>query len=262
MARRVDGFKGNEQDYVAYLEREIFHLRSQQLSSSSNALSWMRQTEAHLGYSGRLSNSSAPHSNMLALRTADHPAKRSKVSIPAWKRRAEALVKKTPLALDWWTSLRAEGIYEVMCNGTAVAYLLGDAQSPPIARGAIQRASMACDDLALLRHVAQHAEAAFRRRLTASVAIRLAHFQQILVLSSCAAIRSIASTSVPHEELLEIVKICIGEVSDAYCDRMLDTAVFINRLIDVLNAHGWEGRAAELLLWCKTPPNNIASPWH
>ena len=86
--------------------------------------------------------------------------------------------------------------------------------------------------------------------MTASIAVTIANFQRILVLSACAVLRAIATPRIPEERILYIVKICLGYVSDDYCIRMLNTAVFINRLVDVLNVHGWDGRADELLLWC------------
>lgn len=254
--QRIDDFLGDDEAYVKYLEREITHLRRQQLNQPD-------QNGAPQG-GGRSQLSSLnsawgrwrpdevlQHPDLPAIRQWDHPAKRSKTATPAWKRHAKGLVQRTPLAQDWWSAFRSQGIYDVMCNGTAVAFLLGDESSPPVAQGAVSKRSMLDEDFALLRHIAHYAHGATQRQMTASVAVRLAHFQQILVLSTCAVLRSVAQPSVPEEKLLEIVKICLGDVSDQYCIRMLDTAIFVNRLIDILNAHGWDGRAAELLLWCE-----------
>lgn len=255
MALRIDDFNGSEQEYVTYLEGEISRLRGLQRLSRCTALPWTEQAQSSTVASRQKRNTELQQFDTSETRPCHHPAKRSKNSAPTWKKNSAQLLKRTPLAENWWSSLRSEGIYEVMCNGTAVAFLLGDNSNPPVAQGTVTKASVAGDDLALLRHVALHAQSASQRRLTASVAIRLANFQQILVLSSCAVIRSIARPSVPQERLLDIVKICLGNVSDDYCLRMLDTAVFINRLIDILNAHGWDGRAAELLLWCPNKPS-------
>lgn len=247
--QRIDNFHGNEQEYVTYLEEQVSVLRQQQ-SGSNLALRTEGPARSNLVALSRRPDEELQLSDVLEVRPLNHPAKRSKTYLPAWKRHAAGLVKRTPLAVDWWSALRSQGIYEVMCNGMAVAFLLGDESSPPVAQGATIEANLSGDDFALLRHIAHYAHATSRRRLTASVAMRLANFQQILVLSTCAVIRSIARPSVPDEPLLDVVKICLGDVSNEYCFRMLDTAIFVNRLIDVLNAHGWDGRAAELLLWC------------
>lgn len=236
---RVDGFDGDEEQYIAYLEVEIKRLRQR---SDANKLSPIDEPIPSSRTGSPLGSDGEPQ----------HPPKRAKSSSPAWRRHAEALVKKTPQAPEWWSALRSQGIYDVMRSGMAVAFLLGDESSPPTANGigTICEGNMMGDELALLRHIAHYAHAATRRRLTASVAIRLANFQHLLVLSTCAVIKSVARPSVPEGHILDIVKISLGDVSEQYCRRMLDTAVYVNRLVDLLNAHGWDGRAAELLLWC------------
>ena len=236
---RIDGFDGDERQYLAYLEAEVKKLRQQPIFNTIPATGPPR--EFHEGLR---------RPEYFEVHQYDPAAKRIKTTFPAWQRHAEALVKRTPLAIHWWSALRSEGIYDVMCNGSAVAFLLGDESSPPVANGATRQGIAVGDDLALLRHIAQYAQTAVQRRLTASVATRLAYFQAILVLSACVVIRSAARPSVPEEHILDIVKICLGSGSHEYCRRMLKTAVYVNRLIDMLNAHGWDGRAAELLIWC------------
>lgn len=261
VTKRIDDFRGNEQAYVKYLEEEVAHLRQQQQQQ--------HQLET-LGHSRAAQNESlvqlssararwrpgerAQQPDDLEIRHWKPRTIRPKSSRPAWKRHAETLVKKTPLACEWWSSLSEQGIYEVMYSGAAIAFLLDDETNPPSAQcGPLDR-SILDDDSALLRHITSYARGARQRQLTASIAVRLANFQQILVLSACAVLRSIATPRLPEERILGIVKICLGDVSDDYCIRMLNTAVFINRLVDVLNAHGWDGRAGELLLWCQSSP--------
>lgn len=79
--------------------------------------------------------------------------------------------------------------------------------------------------------------------------LRLANFQQLILLSSCAVLRQ--NHEIPLSDLLDIVRIVLRRTSDRYCNRILDTVVYLNTLVDTLNAHGWENRAAELLLLCK-----------
>lgn len=255
VTKRIDEFRGNEQAYVRYLEGEVARLRQQQQVESLDHSS-AAQTESLLQLSSARvrwrPGQGVRQPDGLEIRHWKPNAKKQKSSCPAWKRHAEGLVKRTPVAREWWSSLREQGIYEVMCSGAAIAFLLGDETSPPSAqRGTLER-SISNDGSALLRHIACYARGANQRQMTASIAVRLANFQQILVLSACAVLRSIATPKISEERILGIVKICLGDVSDDYCIRMLNTAVFINRLVDVLNAHGWDGRAGELLLWCQS----------
>lgn len=253
---RIDGFRGNEQAYVTYLEGEVTSLRRQQQQLGAPDHGRVTQNEGLLQLnSARVRwrpDEVLEQPDALEIRQWEPKAKRQKASIPPWKRHADGLVKRTPLAIEWWSSLQKQGIDKVMCNGMAIVFLLCDETSLPSAEGAILERSISDDGLALLRHVAHYARGANQRQVTASIAVRLANFQQILVLSTCAVLRSIAVPKIPEEKMLGVVKICLGDVSDDYCVRMLDTAIFINRLVDVLNAHGWDGRAAELLLWCRS----------
>ncbi|KAK5163027.1 uncharacterized protein LTR77_010961 [Saxophila tyrrhenica] len=226
MTQRVDDFEGDDKRYIAYLEGEIRRLRQ------------------------------SPNTEDNQLRPQPS-SKESPPTSPAWRRHADALIKRTPPALAWWSALRSEGIYDVMYDGVAVAFLLGERSTPATANHAstICDESMTGDELALLRHVAHYAATATQRRLTASVATRLVNFQLVLVLSACAVIRAVAQPTVSEHHILGIVKICLGDISDQYCRRMMDTAVYVNKLIDLLNAHGWDGRGAELLLWWNRAPS-------
>jgi hypothetical protein len=255
---RIDDFTGNEQAYVRYLEAEVARLRQQQQHPGVLDHSTTAQSENHLHLSSARirwrPSDGVRQRHGLEIRHWKPGTRKPQSSTPAWKRHAEVLVKKTPPAREWWSTLREQGIYEVMRDGTAIAFLLGDETSPPAPRRGALEQDMSDAGYALLNHVACYARGARQRQMTASIAVRLANFQQILVLSACAVLRAIATPRIPEERILYIVKICLGDVSDDYCIRMLNTAVFINRLVDVLNAHGWDGRAGELLLWCQSSP--------
>jgi hypothetical protein len=133
-----------------------------------------------------------------------------------------------------------------MQNGEAAAYLLDIQCREPTkvtnsTTGTINRDSL------LLNQVATYANAVMTRESNASVAIMLANYQKFLVLSACAVLYA---TNISETHIFEIVRICTGLVSDDYCKRMLRIAVFLNEMIDSLNAKGWGNRASELLLIC------------
>lgn len=141
--------------------------------------------------------------------------------------------------------MRDRGIYEIICNGNAAAYLLESHREAP----APLTPAVGDGGTMLLNQVINYATATMKRETTASLALILVNFQKFLVLSTCEVLRA---TGAPREHIFRIVKICVGDVSDEYCGRILRTAVYLNELIDVLNTNGWGDHAGELLLICKS----------
>jgi hypothetical protein len=135
-------------------------------------------------------------------------------------------------------------------GGAAAAFLLDEAHNMPKLSVPNIRTST---DQALAQHLFSYAESALSRKTTASITLRLANFQQFLLLSACAVLR--AQKGLEPKVLCDIVRILTGSETDRHCRRMMDTAVYINELIDTLSACGWDDRAAVLILLCSSPKN-------
>ena len=176
--------------------------------------------------------------------------KQQKPRDPAWKQHANELVRATPISKDWWEVIQEQGIYDVMCNGVAVAHVLGDERLPLIAIGPTMSLHHQ-PHFPIVDRITSYGRITAQRHLTASVASRLANFQTFLFLCCCVVAQATATPQIPEERILEITKIGLGDMSDDYCRRLLRVAVYVNTLIDILNAHGWDSRAAELILICR-----------
>lgn len=168
-----------------------------------------------------------------------------------WEVRTMELLKATPSADHWESTMKAMGIFDTIHSGQAVAYFLGDTQTALATTDnpGRQRKRARHQHTALLERVSSYASFARRNEVDAVVAGMLANFQKFLLLSVCVVIQ--ATGQAEESEVMNILKTLLGNVSDQYCRRQLGVARYMNQLIDVLSANGWENRAAELLMSCK-----------
>ena len=279
MGRRIDDFEGSDQQYIFFLETQVIALRERQPSPSKDA-------NAQDIHSNELTSRGCPvveeqpltgnrqptppASPILALQHCQasnitdgeqsfcivpwvpnqihHPRKRRKVSKPpTWREKVDALTLATPTAKNWDEAIEKAGISEVMNRGNAAEFLLDEGYCVPLLQ--IPDNENVANET-LTEHLCLYAKSARSRATTASVILRLANFQQFLLLSSCAVLRDLKSMEA--ETLHEIIRIIIGDRSERYCERMMDTAVYMNRLLDTLSAHEWGHRAAVLILLCKS----------
>ena len=155
------------------------------------------------------------------------------------------MIQATPDAKDWATAIRQADLYGIIGTDKAASYLLDKscAVSPSLVANTLEDKS-----LDLLDRVQSYARSTSQRKTNASTLVKLAAFQEFLLLSACVVLRDTGTTS--QGTVVDIVKICIGDHSERYCRRILDAVIYINRLVDSLNAHGWGDRAAELILLC------------
>lgn len=226
--RRVDDFKGSSDQYIYYLESKVKGLEDQIRGQSSEG------------------------SQELSIVEWTYPSKRLKRANPAWKKHAERLIALSPTPEQWIPTLQQHGLSDIISNGKAIAHLLGDGGQLDTLRKStmVGQSSTLQPESALLDRVSLYAQSASQQKVTAEILVRLSNFQKFLVVSACAVLRNILP-EVPEKEILNIVRICVGDHSDDYCRRMLRVAVYLNTLIDVLNVNGWDKRAGELVLLCE-----------
>ena len=137
-----------------------------------------------------------------------------------------------------------------MHSGMAALYVLnGRAATPSIPAPNLIDASCPATKHELLTTARNYAETAATRDLSAKCAMMLVNFQKFLVLCVCAVL---SQMQYPKDVLVDITRVCFGDISGEYAARLWRTAVFLNQLVDGLNIHGWGNRASELLLICKT----------
>jgi len=162
-----------------------------------------------------------------------------------WKKVARRLIKATPDATNWKAAIRKANLYGIIGTDNAASYLLdeGGAVSSSLVVNALEDGS-----LDLLDRVRRYATSTSERKASASTLVKLAVFQQFLLLSACVVL--LDTGTIPQDAVMDIVKICIGEKSRTYCQRILNAVKYINCLLDNLNGHGWGHRAAELILLC------------
>lgn len=237
------------------------HTRGQKRKNGSTALEdpppGFENSKWHKKYSEIVRNDSeapseATHNQPLFLTwpsnwKQDHDCVQSRLR---WKNIVQHLVSITPKGKGWWEAIRNLGAYEGTCNSRATLFLLDNGQSYQDAvPGMGSTRPMSDYESPLLHHIANIASTATGRGKAAELTLALANFQKFLVLCSCVVLQH---SKAPTDRIYDIVKICAGNISEDYCQRLLRTVVYLNKMIDTLDSNGWINRASELLLLCRS----------
>ena len=174
-----------------------------------------------------------------------------KVDDISWRKLATKLFGLIPHHAKWRNILKQYGVYGDLQEGKLVAHLLdGTALAHKRSDSLHEKPWLVLSTDTPIDRVMSYAKAAAKTEQSAQAAISFAYFQQFLVLSACAVLLHCGKAS--KEEVYKIFKVCIKkEVSDDYCRKILDTARFLNELLDCLSSHCFGHHASELLLICE-----------
>lgn len=242
----IDDFSGTKDEYILFLEGIVNSFRQHhsrcELSGTTDFTPttdvghregevWPCKRPRELEFIHFSDTRIARNSN------AARPVKR----MQRWKAAAKKLVDNTPKAENWHDALKQKGIYDIMDSGGVVKFLLDTSYEVP----ATSRPTVTDTD-PLLR-IREYAMATAQRVSVASRALVLANFQKFLVLCACTVLKE---TGLPATDVLDIIRLCIGQATDNHCWRMLGVVVYLNQLIEKLSQNGWGYRASELLLLC------------
>lgn len=260
MRARVDDFTGSDEQYISYLEREVLALRGRKAASNSTSSSCEPHLDVAEDSACDLSNAASTQHNgkrlkrhrelefiMLDPGSLSHNPVKQYIPNPRWRDNANTLIAETPKAVDWYSSLKQQGIYDILSNGQAVAYLMAVDDRSPVLPSEPASLGFSISD-----RLKGYALAATHRGSAASIALKLANFQKFLVLSACCVLRQ----SSEQDCILEVISLCVGRsVTPRRGEDLLNTCRFVNRLMDALYVHGWGLRGCELFLLCES---NIA----
>ncbi|KAM0715443.1 hypothetical protein Q7P37_008941 [Cladosporium fusiforme] len=271
MAQRIDGFQGSEAEYRIYLESLVLTLRGSRCASAQTLpLDDTTTSSEQVSHASHRPNNSSVVPTRKRVKTdgldvrqwqpnpiQEHSNSRAPIRAPKrrpqWQIIADNLIDGTPKALRKF--LEQQGVLTIMRNGEAAAHLLnvnneeqqcGTQLSPPSSTLGLANASKT------LASIQRYAEISAQYSQRASLASMIANFQKLLVLSACAVV--FRTDESLRESILDIVCILQGSSDKQYARRLLRTAVFINRLIDMLSVNGWDDQAAVLILLWNRPP--------
>ncbi|KAM0703896.1 hypothetical protein Q7P35_008902 [Cladosporium inversicolor] len=238
----VDDFSGSRDEYIQFLEGIAKSLRRHhqhcELSSAERSTPTIESSLETGGASTRKRHREfeviqshgyqIPHNFHLA-----RPTKR----LRRWQAAAKVLIENTPKAKDWYQALKEKGIYDIMNSGGVVKFLLDTSYDP----SAVTRPTVT-ETNSLIR-IREYAMATAQRMSAAFRALVLANFQKFLVLCACTVLKE---TGVPEQDVLDIVRLCIGQTTATHCWRMLGVVVYLNKLIEKLSQNGWGHRAGAI----------------
>jgi hypothetical protein len=181
------------------------------------------------------------------------------------RRKLNKLIARTPNAQHWEQQFRQSGLYDAVGSGYVLEQLLqslnlttvnltvpwADSQRDAVEVTVSSSTQQEADLIHRLQELARHNKHLQRVvRLTDSIA----ELRKLVLLSACVVLREKCQYS--YESLKPILSLCLDDteqVTDDVVMRTLRAVRFLNEMIETMAMHGWFGRAAEMLLFCKLP---------
>ncbi len=265
MRTRLDDFIGTDTAYIDYLESQVIECRRQHRVSSTAIQSGLasgtvpaRTREVNCEPSSRIlrsqtfrSGAGGPPSQIQGkiskqLDFVCWKPTAEQASKPEWQSFADKLINECPKAGNWYKATEDLGL----SHEDAVDFLISDASKKHFDASDSPHLSIHLENLSPIGRLKAYTASVNLRSTEARLTLIFCNFQRFLVLSACAVLKA---EGIPRDEIHEVVRICVGKnVSADYCERLLNLSVFLNEMIDTLNMYGWEDRASELFLICKS----------
>lgn len=263
--------QGNQEEYIQYLKTLVHELvehhshdhencqfvlsarlptnRTALVTRQSDAVADIPKRPLKRGFDNE--GESTEGLRFISWSPSNQPPKPRDTGTKSWLPLAKKLVDLTPLAADWWKEAELFNLETIMQGGMAAQFVLdGSTKTLSIPRQTENEVSYnyGTEECWLLSATRAYAETAANRAFTVECVLMLVNFQKFIVLCICAVL---SQTGAPKAALVDITRICFGNVSEEYALRLWRTAVFLNQLVDGLGFRGWGNRASELLLICK-----------
>ena len=163
------------------------------------------------------------------------------------------MIIKTPKASNWWTELAIIDADTVEQNGRVISFLLdGELSVAHLLPVQSNEGAPKSPPNWLVQCVTSYAQVCTTREKHTTFAIMLVHFQKFLLVCLCIVLRELEQ---PREEVYRILRVGIADASDRYLDIIMRAVVWMNEAVDSLDIHGWNNRAAYLLLICEAQPS-------
>lgn len=160
------------------------------------------------------------------------------------------LVRHMPKATQWLSRIQEARLFDCVQSGNIISHLLESDPDVPLtqsAAAAIGEGGSSSEHL--VSRVMELAQLAAKKAVDATVSLMISRFQKFVVLSACRVLRQ--TRKITSTDCKTVAMLCLGKnIGDKYCRRIMNTVLFLNRLIDSLGARGWTRRAAELVLLC------------
>ena len=174
-----------------------------------------------------------------------------------WKGVANKLINITPTASKWRETLDNRGLYTALRDNGAAGYVRNLKLAEAVHISFFPNSTNS-DGSDIIARLSSYADIAIRHEASASLAVTLANFQKFLVLCCC---KVLDHFDWPKERVFDVVRTCLGSpgATEDHCRRTLRAIVYANSLVDALDVNGWDGRANQLLLLCKSSRLHLLS---
>ncbi|KAG8531614.1 uncharacterized protein KY384_003245 [Bacidia gigantensis] len=274
--------QGDQEEYIQYLKALVYELvkhhsqdhencqflpsarlptnRTALVATQSDPLPRTSKRPQKRGFANE--DESSEGLRFISWQPSNQPPKPRDTGTNSWMPLAKKLVDITPLAADWWKKAEFFNLETIMQGGVAAQFVLdGSTKTLSIPRQKEIEVSYnyGAEECWLLSAAKGYAETAANRALTVECVLMLVNFQKFIVLCICAVLSQMGASKAA---LVDITRICFGDVSEEYALRLWRTAIFLNQLVDGLGFRGWGNRASELLLiWNRPPPYYVHLAW-
>ena len=169
-----------------------------------------------------------------------------------WKPVAQKLISSTPAGVDWWDKIQTLGLHHVMQDGAAAQFVLHASPLPSFGMREVAGTldNRESEEGSLIHAAKLYAQRAASHELSTQCVLSLVNLQKLVLLGTCFVLSQIG---VSRDPLVEITRICFGNISEEHAVRLWRVGLFVNELVDGLALRGWGNRASELLLICISP---------
>ena len=267
----LEDSQGNEEEYIQYLKTLVHELvehhshghencqflpsarlatnRTALVATQSDPVSEISRRPQKRGFDNE--GESTEGLRFISWQPSNQAPKPRDIGTKSWMPLAKKLLELTPLAADWWKETEFFNLETIMQGGMAAQFVLdGSTKTLSIPRRKETEVSYnyGTEECWLLNAAKGYAETAANRALTVECVLMLVNFQKFIVLCVCAVLSQMGASKAA---LVDITRICFGDISEEYALRLWRTAVFLNQLVDGLGFRGWGNRASELLLICE-----------
>ena len=271
MSFALQDFQGNQEEYIQYLKALVDELaqhhshnhencqflpsarlstnRTALVATQSDTVSEIPKRPPKRGFDDE--SECTDGSRFISWQPSNQVPKPRDTGAKSWMPLAKKLIDLTPLAADWWKKAELFHLETIMQGGMAAQFVLdGSTKTLSITRREETEVAnnRGTEESWLLCAARRYAETTANRALTVECVLMLVNFQKFIVLCICAVL---SQTGASKPALVDITRICFGNVSEEYALRLWRTAVFLNQLVDGLGFRGWGNRASELLLLCE-----------
>ncbi|KAG8625223.1 hypothetical protein KVT40_006974 [Elsinoe batatas] len=160
------------------------------------------------------------------------------------------LIASTPHPNFWTWHVEEFGYRQAISSGYAINFLLDTGHGNLISEEQLRASNVEhrayrSEDIATLHRLEGYASATAQQPSETDLDQSLLQLRGLVLFSACAVLQDLGF---PSKSLCLVARPSPGDITVDYFQRMAHAAIWVNRLLDTLEADGWGQNAVELLM--------------